>query len=494
MDIPDIFDRLEALINLQSSDDKSIQQNLAGTGAPIISVGVLEDGNITAKILGSPQPKEPFATIATATQFDKDTLFQACSISKPITALAVMKLCQEGTLDLDAPISQYLSHEQLSWISAAKTLPLVSQISLRLLISHTAGLSCHGFDGYAKSDIPTLQQTLQGEPPANNEPVILTLLPGQKFAYSGGGFQVTQLILEIQLQKPFHQIMEEVILKPLGMNRSTYRFLPPGENNYAPAYLTGKNMSDPDHHSMVESAAAGLWTTPSDLLKAIHAVQKSLQSGDLLEKEWAEKMLLEVEDNGMALGWAAKKKRNYFGHAGDNSPGYACYLAGFKSFGERSDYKERENEEDAPGKLSASIPNESGVSVMTSSALGHPVIGRILAAISYLKGWPSLYHHKVIPFMDREKVIDERAKEWCGHWGSGKWGIVDEGGLLVRCGDFPSVPLVSGAIPPYTYDEGNSIDLVADGLETMLRLGWKDGLRIVEIWQDGEDVTLERKE
>jgi hypothetical protein len=288
--------------------------------------------------------------------------------------------------------------------------------------------------------------------------------------------------------------MEEVILKPLGMNRSTYRFLPAGENNYAPAYLTGKNMSDPDHHSMVESAAAGLWTTPSDLLKTIYTVQKSLESGDLLGREWAKKMLIEVEDNGMALGWAAKKRRNYFGHGGDNSPGYLCYVAGYNDLGERSSHGgESDNEREATGKLGKSIPKECGVCVMTSSALGDRVIGKILAAVPYLKGWPALYHQKAVPFMDRGRAVDERAKEWCGHWGPGMWGIVDEGRLSVRYGDFFSVPLVSGALPPHSYDEGNSIDLVADGLETMLRLGWKDGLRIIEVWQDGESRTLERK-
>lgn len=282
--------------------------------------------------------------------------------------------------------------------------------------------------------------------------------------------------------------MEDVILKPLGMTRSTYQRLPDGGTNYAPAYLTGKNISDPDHHFLVESAAAGLWTTPSDLLKVIHAVQKSIKSGDLLERAWAGKMLTEVGDNGMAIGWATKKGRKYFGHAGDNMPGYVCYFAGY------TDAKSEGSDTESMGKIekAVEIPIECGVAVMTSSALGDLVIGKIMAAIPYLKGWPSLFHHPIVPFADHEKTVDERAKEWCGKWGPGNWNLVtDEGRLKLQSGHSPLAALVSAALPPVKYKEGESIDLVADGLETMLRLGLKEGVRTIELWQDEETTILE---
>ncbi|KAH7382045.1 beta-lactamase/transpeptidase-like protein [Cadophora sp. MPI-SDFR-AT-0126] len=482
----DFFARLESLIRSQTKDGKSVEELATELGAPIVSVGILDAGKPTSKIYGTaqqgtnPQP-EKHSTI-----FNIDTLFQACSISKPITALAVIKLCQEGTLDLDAPLPRYLTDEQLSWISNPKTLPLVSQITIRHLLSHTAGLSGHGFAGYPHQPLPSLQQILQGKPPANNEPITMSLFPGQKFCYSGGGFQVIQLILESKLQKPFHEIMHEVILKPLEMTRSTYEFIPSEEKNYAPAHLTGNLKSDPDFHLMVESAAAGLWTTPEDLLKAVYAVQRSLDSSatDLLEAEWAKKMLTEVEDNGMALGWMAKKGTGVFAHAGDNLPGYVCYVAGFADFGPLSK---------KDGKSQIEIPKYCGAAVMTSSALGGPLRRRLIHAIAYLKGWPVLYPRPVLPFMDRQAVVDPRANEWCGSWGKGRWVLEAEGeGLTLKCGSFPEVSLVTAAIPPYVYDEGKSIDLIADGLETMIRLGWNDGKRIVEIWQDDDTETLEQ--
>jgi CubicO group peptidase (beta-lactamase class C family) len=167
----------------------------------------------------------------TAKLFDNDTLFQAASISKAMTALAVIKLCQEGKLDLDAPISQYLNSEQISWISTAKTFALVSQISLRLLLSHTSGLRVHGFEGYTTTDIPNLPQILRGDPPANNEQISLFTLPGLGTAYSGGGFTVMQLILETHLRKPFHLVIDETVLQPLKMSRSTYKALADTEKN-----------------------------------------------------------------------------------------------------------------------------------------------------------------------------------------------------------------------------------------------------------------------
>jgi CubicO group peptidase (beta-lactamase class C family) len=472
-----IMGLLETLVKSQSTDGKSVTEVLIDLGTPIVSVAVMDDGTITAsKIIGSPEP------------FDNDTLFQAASISKPMTALAVIKLCQEGKLDLDAPISKYLSVEQMSWISTTKTFPIVSQISLRLLLSHTSGLSTHGFTGYSTSRIPDLSQMFRGDPPANNEPITLSLLPGQKFSYSGGGFQVIQLILETYFQKPFRQIMDEILLQPLKMMRSTFQFLPVTEKNYAPVYLNGKNKSEPDHYLLPETAAAGLWTIPSDLLRVVQAIQRSLESDDFLERKWAKIMLTVVEDD-MGLGWVIHD--SHFGHAGGNYPGYLSFVCGY------ADLPSPEPDEAKPEKETrgrkTNIPKHCGISVMTSSALGDLTKDKIIEAVAYLKGWPAISDGPVVPLMDRAKEIDGRAKEWRGSWGPGNWTLEDaNGGLSLQYKSFPAVALVPAAISPRTYDEGSSIDLVTDGLEMMLRLGWKDGSRVIEVWQDGDIKILEK--
>ena len=492
--VPDVYDKLESLIRFQLTEEKSVRDVLIAFGTPTVSVGILDDGNITTTVLGSPGPRRDTTVLESSRSFDNDTLFQAASISKAITALAVIKLCQEGKLDLDTLISQYLNPEQISWISTPQTQALASQISLRLLLSHTAGLCVHGFDGYHTTEIPSLPQILRGDPPANNEPITLFTLPGLRFAYSGGGYTVIQLILETHLQKPFYQIMDEIVLRPLKMSRSTYKALPDTEKNYAPAYLTGKNKSDPDYHVYPEVAAAALWTTPSDLLRAVYAVQRSLESDDFLERKWAKTMLTEVGNNeiGMALGWVAKKGTPLFMHNGSNPPGYNCIVFGYADLAQLN---AKQVEEDGDKNENwRNIRKDCGICVMTSSALGSAVELKVLNAITYLKGWPSVFQRPAMPLLDRGSTVNVQAKHWCGDWGPGDWSLVGEDGIfVVRYGSSPALRLVPGALPPHKYDEGNSIDLVADGLELMLRLGWKEGSRMIEIWQNDLVISLERK-
>jgi hypothetical protein len=450
-------------------------------GTPTVSVAIMDAGCITSKVLGSP------------TQYNNDTLFQAASISKSITALALIKLCQQGVLELDAHISSYLNQEQLSWISTPQTFALVSQITLRQLVSHTSGLSCHGFPGYPMTAIPSLEQIFRGEAPANNEPVKMTFMPGTRFSYSGGGFTVIQHIMEVQLQKPFHQIMYETVLQPLKMTRSTFQRLPESEKNYAPAYWNGKTKAEPEYHILPELAAAGLWTTPSDLLKVIHAIQQSLQEDDFIEKKWAQELLTEVEENGMALGWITEKGGNHFRHTGGNDPGYRCIAFGFAEL-----LGEAKKEEARDSDISQqAVPKSCGISVMTNSAMGDALQEKIVAAVSFLKGWPSLRRsdgsEAIVPFINRSKSVDVKATQWIGDWGPGLWKIEsDKDVLFVRHGTLPPIPLLPGAFPSAKYDEGSSIDLVADGLEMVLRLCWKDGSQAVELWQEGEVKVLQK--
>jgi len=227
-------------------------------------------------------------------------------------------------------------------------------------------------------------------------------------------------------------------------------------------------------------------------------VQRSLESDNFLECKWAKTMLTEVGDNnmGMALGWAAKKGTILFGHTGSNPPGYKCAVFGFADLAQLDS---KQDEEDwSRNKNRRSIPKDCGICVMTSSVLGFTVEEKVLNAITYFKGWPSFFDRRPgLPLLDRASTVDAQAKHWCGDWGPGDWRLINEGegGIFVRYGLLPTFPLVPGVLPPHKYDEGNSIDLVADGLDLMLRLGWKEagGSRMIEIWQNGLVIILERK-
>ena len=219
------------------------------------------------------------------------TLFQAGSISKPVFAVAVMSLVQDGRLDLDKDINKYLT----SWAVPANT-GWQPQITLRHLLSHSAGLTVQGFPGYQHSDpIPPVPQILRGESPANTEKVEVNILPGLQFRYSGGGTTVAQQVLVDVLECPFPDIMRTRVLAPLGMHDSAFEQPLPDDfvRRAATGHprkgipLTGK------YHIYPEMAAAGLWTTATDVAKVGIAMLDGLSGKpqSLLTKDTIEAML-----------------------------------------------------------------------------------------------------------------------------------------------------------------------------------------------------------
>jgi CubicO group peptidase (beta-lactamase class C family) len=193
-----------------------------------------------------------------------DTLFQAGSISKPVAAIAAMQQVERGTLSLDADINTALR----SWKVPQNELTAKEKVTLRRLLSHRAGLTVHGFPGYGvNAPIPTLVQVLDGAKPANTAPVRVDLLPGTKFRYSGGGTTIVQLALQDVLGKPFPEIMKAAVIDRLALKNSTFEQPLPAARAAQAAtghYGSGRAV-DGRWHVYPEMAAAGLWTTPSDL-------------------------------------------------------------------------------------------------------------------------------------------------------------------------------------------------------------------------------------
>lgn len=149
-----------------------------------------------------------------------ETLFQDGSISKSVTALAVLRIVEQGKLNLDADVSQYLR----SWKLPTNKFTEQRKVTLRELLSHTAGATVHGFEGYAAGQrVPTLVEVLKGEKPANSAPVTIDFVPGTSFRYSGGGYTIIQQILVDVAGEPFPDLMQEVVLQPLHMAHSTTR-------------------------------------------------------------------------------------------------------------------------------------------------------------------------------------------------------------------------------------------------------------------------------
>lgn len=221
-----------------------------------------------------------------------DTLFQAGSISKPVAAFAALHLVQEGRLSLDANVNAELHTWKVPENEFTKNQP----VTLRGILSHSAGLTVHGFPGYpVNGPIPSLVEVLDGVKPAATAAIRVDIIPGSKWRYSGGGYTVMQqMILDVTGQ-PFPKFMRETVLEPLGMTNSTYEQPLPGTMSA----LTAKGYFADGHgvrgrwHIYPEMAAAGLWTTPSDLARFTIGVQQSLagEANPVLSQEMTRQML-----------------------------------------------------------------------------------------------------------------------------------------------------------------------------------------------------------
>jgi CubicO group peptidase (beta-lactamase class C family) len=470
----EFFADLESLISSQDTTNESAADFLAEIGSPSVSIAVLDHGSITSKCFSTGRG-------------DSETLFQACSISKPITGIATMRLIQAGKLQLDSKIVHLLPDRVIGILETPHTKLLLQQITVRHLMSHTSGINIGHFSGYS-TDAPDTETVLSGKAPANTLQVKVQVLPGYSLSYSGGGMIVLQIILEAVTGKDFPTLIKELVLDPLGMSRSFYT-LQDGEKNFATAHFTGYTPCDVPWHALPEKAAAGLWTTPTDLLKAVRAIQQSLKGDtgkDFLEKEIAREMLEEVQ-NTMALTWIAPKDPGIaFLHSGSNDPGWECFVMGYADLKSSS----------AGQKLSEQKAcDDCGICIMTNSAAGFTVLAKVFHAITYLKEWVSLPYivgggpFGKIPFCARGVKINKRWVEWKGSWRDAEKELVlesKEDEPVLRFGENISARLVPAAIPSIEYAEkGKSIDLVLEGLEMMVRLGWKDGNRDIEVWYDG---------
>ncbi len=312
------------IIEGDSIEDFTIADRMRHYNVPGFSIAVFEDGKIKwAKGYG-------YLSFDSVAKVDKNTRFQAASISKPVAATGLLTLVQEGELDLDENVNEYMS----DWQVEENTFTAAEKVTLRRLVTHNAGLTVHGFRGYAEGEeVPTTVQVLNGDGPANSDPIVPDTLPGAIWRYSGGGYTVMQHVIEEKTQGSFPAYMQASVLDPLKMTRSTYE-QPLPENmrdNVAIGHRGGGNKVEGNWHTYPEIAAAGLWTTPSDLARWAIAIQNSFngEEGGVLSPETASAMLTaHMGDWGLGPGVSGTGEAMYFSHGGANE-GYRCYLMAF---------------------------------------------------------------------------------------------------------------------------------------------------------------------
>ena len=262
------------------------------------------------------------------------TLFQAGSISKPVAATATLFLVEHGKLSLDENVNQKLK----SWQVPDNEFTKDQKVTLRRILSHSAGLTVHGFPGYdVGSPIPTLVQIFNGEPPANTAPIRVDFVPGTKFRYSGGGVTIEQQLVVDVTGKPFPQFMRETVLDKIGMADSTYEQpLPPARAAAAASATHADGMLVPGKcHIYPEMAAAGLWTTATDLARfGIEiALSKQGKANRVLSEATTREMLQpQIEQVGLGFFLASHKNPEEFGHNGADE-GFQAVLIMFADSG-----------------------------------------------------------------------------------------------------------------------------------------------------------------
>jgi CubicO group peptidase (beta-lactamase class C family) len=305
---------------------------------------------------------------------DKETLFQAGSVSKPVVAMAALSLVEEGKLDLDTDINSYLA----SWKVPKNEFTIKEKVTLRRLLSHSSGISSFDVDdGAPSAEVPTLLQILNGEAPIKSDPVTVDAIPGSQYRYSSQGYAVVQQLLIDVEKKSFPEILKERVLIPLGMTHSTFEQPLPEEKmeKAAAGHIGAGEPVEGKSWVYANMGAGGLWTTPSDLAKFLIEIQKcySGKSHKVLSKEMTETMLTaQMGSSGLGLGITGEGEAKSFGHSGHNR-GFLCRIKAF-------------------------VHNGCGVVIMSNSNKAIPLLQGITFAVAKEYGWPDPAPIEVEPY------------------------------------------------------------------------------------------------
>ncbi len=316
-------------IYIEGDSTWTIESRMKFYGVPGVSIAVIKDFEIAWIKSYGIMDKDSQQPVT------KETLFQAASISKPVTAYGALKLVNQNKIELNKDVNTYLK----SWKIKNNEFTKDKKVTLKSLLSHSGGLTVRGFLGYSPDlTVPTLLEVLEGKDPANSAEIFVDKVPEESYRYSGGGYTVMQQIMIDLEDKTFPKIMEELVLSPLKMFNSTYNQPLKGEqlNLAATGYLPDGTMTKGKRHTYPEMAAAGLWTTAEDLAKFAIDLQKTYrgESQKVLSQEMAKKMLTPFVKNSMGLGIFLKKMKNevYFRHSGWNE-GFCSKLMAHKEKG-----------------------------------------------------------------------------------------------------------------------------------------------------------------
>jgi CubicO group peptidase (beta-lactamase class C family) len=362
----------------------TLLERMRALHVPGVSIAFIHDGTVQwTRTLGVAKPDGRPVTAATR--------FQAAALAMPMTAFGALHQAQARSLKLDADINSYLG----SWHIPENQFTKTEKVTLRELLNHTAGTTVRNFPSFrAGMPLPSLQQLLSGSPPALNAPVEVSLTPG-KWRFSSGGYEVVEQFLEDTSHKSYSQYMRDDILGPLSMDQSSLDESTADDARASPFDAFGKPLP---HGSFVypARAAAGLWSTPSDIAKFMLEVQRAIAGRSrLISKEMAAEMTKPFPSTSFGLGLQITPDPHhpYFEY-GAVSHGYVCSFIAY----EQGD----------------------GIVVMTNGDNGAELIEELFRTAAVVYGWPDLH-----PLTRKEvKLAPEILDKYVGYYRLGRYRAV----------------------------------------------------------------------
>ncbi|TYC94416.1 serine hydrolase [Novosphingobium sp. BW1] len=339
----------------------SLDERMKEYHVPGVSVAIVRDGKVSwAGGFGVLQN-------GGSDKVDADTMFSVGSLSKVGAAFIVLRMVDEGKLDLDRDVNDYLKR----WKVPLNIFTLENPVTLRRLLSHTAGINIRGFPDFLPgAKLPTLVDTLEGNAPSLTGPVQVVYAPGSRAVYSGGGISIEQMVVEDVLGTDFESAAKHYLFEPLGMTRSTYaQPLDPAYGNIAKAHdRDGKPEALPrGYQAMPETAASGLWTTPSDSARMVAGMIRSYrgEQGAPLSHELAQMMMAEVAPGPVGLGpfLEGRGLSRRFYHTGSNDS-YKAWMEGHLASGD-------------------------GLVIFTNGAKGSLLYREVRRAVAAAEDWPN---------------------------------------------------------------------------------------------------------
>ncbi|HKS25712.1 MAG TPA: serine hydrolase domain-containing protein [Thermoanaerobaculia bacterium] len=393
----------------------TLDEEMAKYQVPGVSIAVVDGDRIWSSARGVLQAGgvEPVT---------EHSVFQAASISKVIAATMTLRLVDEKRLDLDTDVNLYLR----SWKVPESPYTDREKVTLRRLLSHTAGTSVHGFFGYAADEPkPTLLQVLDAQPPAKNKPIRVVAVPGSATSYSGGGIAIEQLVLTDVTGRPFPDLARELVFAPLQMEDSTFEQPLPNamRARAARGHDQDGRMLPGGWHIGPEMAAGWMWTSATDLMRWAMAIADARDGKprSILSRSTATAMLTPQKDlYGLGSLLEGTGRAFSFSHGGNN-PGYTTQVTYFPE-------------------------TRQGIAILTNKVGADLLIDEITRAVASEYGWPAHQPGRVTPAALNAADLSRIAGDYALHFP----GAPDAAPATVRLEDGR---LYLDAAPIITHDE-----------------------------------------